>query len=98
MKVETEELTTQDRVELFLMQVRGSMATAFIYANIRPTNDEMCLLYDMGDMTIRQMGEIAGRTGWNISLQLHEIPPNPPVPADRAPIAPGPTAGETPQP
>jgi hypothetical protein len=69
-----DELTRQDRTELFLMQVRGSMATAFLYANIKPTNDEMCLLYDMGDMTMKQMGEIAGRTGFNLNLQLHDIP------------------------
>lgn len=70
-----DELTRQDRTELFLMQVRGSLATAFIYANIKPTVDEMCLLYDTGDMTMRQMGEIAARTGFNLNLQLHDIKP-----------------------
>ena len=73
--LETEQLTREDYTELFLMQVRGSMATAFIYANIKPTGEEMGLLCDMGDMTMRQMGEIATRTGYNLNLQLLEIRP-----------------------
>jgi hypothetical protein len=72
-EAKTSELTREHRVELFLMQVRGSLATAFLFANIRPTTDEMCALYDVGELNMRMMGEIAWRTGFNLNLQLHDV-------------------------
>jgi hypothetical protein len=67
-------LTREDRTRLFLLQVRGTMATAFVYSDTEPTTDEWMILDGMKEPTLRQMGEIAYRTGYNVNLQLHDLP------------------------
>lgn len=70
-------LTKDERTELFLLQVRGNMATAFQHSGVTPTNDDWCILRGVDEPTMRQIGEIGYRTGFNMHLQLVDIPKPP---------------------
>lgn len=68
-------LTREERTELFLIQTRGTIATAFQHSSTVPTAEEWSVIRGEADPTMRQMGEIAWRTGFNLTLQLHDIQP-----------------------
>ena len=77
------DLTKDDRTELFLLEVRGTVATAFQYSGEVPTVDDWCILRGVDDPTMRQIGEIAGRTGFNISLALSQVSAREATPVQR---------------
>jgi len=66
------ELTRDQRADLFLLQVRGQMAMAFNHSGVIPSQAEWDILNGLTEPTSREIGEIAGRTGFNLYLQLHD--------------------------
>ena len=70
-------LTKEETAELFLLQVRGGLAMAFSHSGVLPTNDDWCILRGVDDPTLRDIGEIAGRTGYRVSIALNEDAPRP---------------------
>ena len=66
----TEELTRDDRTELFLAQVRGTIASAFNHSGVSPLPEEWAAIRGEIDLTMRQIGEIGHRTGFNMHINL----------------------------
>ncbi len=65
-------LSRDERAELFEVQVRGTVATAFNESGVVPTQQEWDIIRGLAEPTMRDVGEIAGRTGFNVYLQLHD--------------------------
>lgn len=68
-------LTKDDRAELFEIQVRGAMATAFNQSSQVPTQEDWDLIRGLTEPTMRHIAEIGSRTGFNMHMQLHERKP-----------------------
>lgn len=62
-------LTKEEYTELFTIQVRGAIATAFIYGNIPPEN-YWPMVNGEQELTMRAVGEIGYLTGYNMHMQL----------------------------
>ena len=51
---------TKDEYALLVeMQIVGGLAKAFLHRNIAPTNEQMVHLLSRGEMTMRDIGEMA---------------------------------------
>jgi len=70
-------LTKEETAELFLLQVRGVLAMAFSQSGVMPTNDDWCILRGVDDPTLRDIGEIAGRTGYRLGFTMTDAPATP---------------------
>ena len=63
-------MTKDDFTELFAMQIRGSISTAFIYSKAPISDEHWDMLRGEAEFTMRDMGEIGYITGFNLNLQL----------------------------
>lgn len=64
-------LTKDEFTELFEMQVRGTIATAFVYGQVPPM-EYWSMLRGEEELTLRAIGEIGHLTGFNMNMQLSE--------------------------
>ena len=71
-EIKEDALSSDDRTELFLVQVRGTIATAFLYSSVAPDEKDWAVIRGNTDPTMRQLGEIGHRTGFNMHVQLHD--------------------------
>jgi hypothetical protein len=59
-------------VELFGFQVRGTVATAFVYSGVEPTDKQWKMLRGEAEFTMRDIGEIGYDTGYKMHMQLSQ--------------------------
>lgn len=64
-------LTKEEFTELFEIQVRGTVATAFVYGQIQP-GEYWPMVRGEEELTMRAIGEIGHLTGYNMYLQLSQ--------------------------
>ena len=69
-EIKTDALTRDDRTELFTVQVRGAIATAFAHSGVAPEIEDWAVIRGDTDPTMRQIGDIGYRTGFNMYVQL----------------------------
>jgi hypothetical protein len=55
-------LTRDEAVELLEIKCRGSVATAFAYADLMPTSSEWQMMRGSREITLRDLGEIGFKT------------------------------------
>lgn len=67
------EITREEYGELFELRVRGSLADAFVYGGMSPS-EYWPLLNGEKEITMRDIGEISAVTGFNMNLQLSRRP------------------------
>jgi hypothetical protein len=68
----TEGLTRDELTELFLVQVRGTIATAFAHSGEIPDQNDWDAIRGLKEPTMRQIGEIGYRTGFNMYVQFRD--------------------------
>lgn len=61
-------LTTKDTGDLFTHVVRGVIAQMFLARDLEPTPEEWAMINDITEPTLRDLGEIAGRLNFQLTL------------------------------
>ena len=67
-------ISKDDFAELFLLQVRGAMASAFVFSGVQPGREQWDMLRGLTDPNMRDLGAIGYQTGYNMNLQLSDVP------------------------
>ena len=67
-------MTKDEFTELFAMQVRGSVATAFVHSRAEICDEHWQMLRGEKEFTMRDLGEIGHLTGVNPHLVLRQLP------------------------
>ncbi len=65
--------TKEQFTELFALQLRGAVATAFAYSNAPISETHWKMLRGETEFTMRDIGEIGHITGFDMHLQLRPI-------------------------
>ena len=65
-------LTKEEFSELFEVQVRGTIASAFVHGGVSPSDEHWKMMRGEIEPTMRAIGEIGHLTGYNMYVQLSE--------------------------
>ena len=67
-------LTKDEAAELFTMQVRGAIATAYLHANLTPLPHHAQMIRGTREITMRDIGEVGFHTGveFNTAFRARE--------------------------
>lgn len=68
-------LSMEQLAELFEIQTLGTVAAAFVFGDVPPTKSHWEMLRGQREITLRDLGEIEGLTGYNMQLTLTDREP-----------------------